>query len=587
MNIRIYTILLISLGLVVGIGLGYLLFGHTSPHSHNHSSHNDSAAENGKVFTCSMHPQIRQNEPGLCPICGMDLIPANEQSETDPSILKMTQEAVQLANIQTTVIGETRNSKKFSLSLTGKIQSDERRATNIVAHIPGRIEQLFVSFTGETVTKGQKVARIYSPELVSAQQELLEAVQLKETNPYLVEAARNKLRYWKIGERTIQSIETKGNIQETFILYAAESGIVSHKNVSTGDYLKKGEVLFALDNLDKLWVFFDAYEEDLVHVKEGSNIVFSTPAVPNRKFNARITFINPVIDPTSRTISLRAEVNNALKLLKPEMLVWGQLQKKGKQQQALSIPKSAILWTGKRSVVYIKLPDHLTPTFQYKEVELGESIGDNYLVVSGINNGDEVVTHGSFAIDAAAQLNNQMSMINKNVLIKGVNNSNLPDFSEAVSIEFKTYLTTIVSIYIELKDAFVATNKTKAKEVVGKLINNLSEFSKESINSQEARMYWTNEQEHIHKHSEQIKMVSTIDKQRKQFEFLSKSLIKTVKVFGLQDQTYYVQHCPMANNNKGADWLSQNPKILNPYFGDRMLSCGIVKDTLSLREKKP
>jgi len=517
----------------------------------------------------------------------MDLIPANEQSETDPSILKMTQEAVQLANIQTTVIGETRNSKKFSLSLTGKIQSDERRATNIVAHIPGRIEQLFVSFTGETVTKGQKVARIYSPELVSAQQELLEAVQLKETNPYLVEAARNKLRYWKIGERTIQSIETKGNIQETFILYAAESGIVSHKNVSTGDYLKKGEVLFALDNLDKLWVFFDAYEEDLVHVKEGSNIVFSTPAVPNRKFNARITFINPVIDPTSRTISLRAEVNNALKLLKPEMLVWGQLQKKGKQQQALSIPKSAILWTGKRSVVYIKLPDHLTPTFQYKEVELGESIGDNYLVVSGINNGDEVVTHGSFAIDAAAQLNNQMSMINKNVLIKGVNNSNLPDFSEAVSIEFKTYLTTIVSIYIELKDAFVATNKTKAKEVVGKLINNLSEFSKESINSQEARMYWTNEQEHIHKHSEQIKMVSTIDKQRKQFEFLSKSLIKTVKVFGLQDQTYYVQHCPMANNNKGADWLSQNPKILNPYFGDRMLSCGIVKDTLSLREKKP
>ena len=283
---------------------------------------------------------------------------------------------------------------------------------------PVVLKSCLLVFTGAQVNKGQKIARLYSPELISAQRELLEALKLQTFNPGLLEAARNKLRYWKIGNATIENIEQKGTIQETFTVYADETGIVTNRRVSVGDYVKQGQPLFDLMNLRKVWVLFDAYEGDLTAINIGDKIAFTTPSIVGKTFKTRVTFIDPIINSNTRVTSVRTEIQNSKNSLKPEMLVYGTLQSKSSATTLLSIPKSAVLWTGKRSVVYVKVPDLTVPSFQFREVKIGEAQGDSYQVLDGLELGEEIVTYGSFTIDAAAQLNNQASMMNRNVKSK-------------------------------------------------------------------------------------------------------------------------------------------------------------------------
>lgn len=545
-------------------------------------------SEGEEIWTCSMHPQIRQNEPGDCPICGMDLIPLSENTSNDPLVLEMTEEAVKLANVQTTVIGKESNAGGEKITrLSGKVQADERLASSQVAHVPGRIEKLFVTFTGEPVRKGQKLATLYSPELVTAQQELLEALRLQSTSPKLVESARNKLRYWKIGEETIATIEEKGEIQETFTVYADATGVVTNRRVSVGDYVRQGEALFDLMNLSRVWVLFDAYEEDLATISVGDRIEFTTPAVPNRTFSSRITFIDPVINPRTRVASLRTEVSNPNGLLKPEMLVYGNLQNKTKSGVVLTVPKSAVLWTGTRSVVYIKVQNTAIPSFRFREVELGERLGDQYVVQSGLEPGEEVVTYGNFAIDAAAQLNNQASMMNKDVLLKGSDHQeHLPDYTDQTPIAFKQQLADLLGQYLSLKEAFVNSDVEQAATAAAKVGTALNGVDM-SLLSGEAHMYWMEQLQALQAHSDKISQLAAIETQREQFDFLSQALIKTLKVFGVSEGTYYVQHCPMAFDNKGADWISKEETIRNPFFGEQMLSCGSVEIIIDKEFKIP
>ncbi|MEL6925305.1 MAG: efflux RND transporter periplasmic adaptor subunit, partial [Bacteroidota bacterium] len=326
-NIKLIITALVAIGL--GLLGGYFLFGNQAAPPpataeapadvHQHSEE--------EIWTCSMHPQIRQNEPGLCPICEMDLIPLEANTSNNPLVLEMTDAAVKLANIQTTTVGGSAAQQGKTLRLSGKVQTDERLASSQVAHVPGRIEKLYVSFTGEQVKSGQQLADIYSPDLIAAQRELLEAKKLSELNPQLLEAARNKLRYWKIEDSIIEAIEQEGRIRETFSLFASASGIVTNRRVAVGDYVQQGQALFDLISLRRVWVLFDAYEEDLAYAKVGDQVNFTTPAVPNKTFTTRITFIDPLINPQTRTASLRAEVSNPRGQLKPEMLVTGTLKK--------------------------------------------------------------------------------------------------------------------------------------------------------------------------------------------------------------------------------------------------------------------
>lgn len=565
------------LAAALGLGLGYLIFQPSPvPLPEGDLAHVHEAEET--IWTCSMHPQIRQNEPGSCPICGMELIPLEENTSSDPLILEMTTGAVKLAQIETTVIGKSGTAEKI-LSLSGKIQEDERLAASQVAHIPGRIEKLFVSFEGEYVRRGQKIAKLYSPELITAQQELIQANKLKDRNPGLLTSAKQKLVYWKLSEAQIKAMEESDSIQETFDIYADASGVVTTRRVSVGDYVKLGGVLFDLVNLNRVWVLFDAYEEDLAQIKLGDDIRFTTPSVPGKNFSTRVSFIDPVINPRTRVASIRGEVSNANRTLKPEMFVRGELLSSSSEKEQLLLPKSAVLWTGKRSVVYVQVPNMNVPSFRYQEVELGERVGNSYLVKNGLQAGDEVVSYGSFSIDAAAQLNNQQSMMNRLVGNAEDKVSDLPDFTTLTSPMFKDQLSELLAAYFPLKDALIQSNAQVAMKQAQIFLSGLENIDMSLVKG-EIHAYWMQQAKALKNHAGNIVSGEELAEQRNQFSFLSSGLIEAVQVLGIKGDTVFIQHCPMAMNNQGANWLSLQEEIRNPYFGDKMLSCGSVTQQL-------
>jgi len=397
--------------LLVGLFFGWLFF-----HSSGKTEDEKKAVTESKkqIWTCAMHPQIRQDHPGKCPICGMELIPVTDGggAKVDSNAVHFSKEAAELANVATSIVSRHQPSKE--VRLYGKVQADERLLQNQVAHIGGRIEKLFVNFTGEPVRKGQLLAMIYSPDLITAQQELIEAAKSKQTQPEIYQAAMEKLMQWMLTDKQIAQIEKSGKVKTNFEVYSNTSGIVTARRVNTGDHVSEGSVLYDIANLSSIWVLFDAYESDLPFLKVGNTISFTLQALPGTNFSAKIQFIDPVIDPVNRVAKVRVEVSNGGGKLKPEMFATGVVKANLNEfKDKLVIPRSAVLWTGKRSIVYVKQPDTQEVNFKMREIDLGPMLGNSYVVLGGLNDGEEIVTDGTFSVDAAAQLAGKPSMMNR------------------------------------------------------------------------------------------------------------------------------------------------------------------------------
>ncbi len=407
------NVIYIGLAVIGGLLAGYLIFGNSSNENMAEEHDHSQEMKSDEMWTCSMDPQVMQSEPGDCPICGMDLIPVKTNDEgLAPEQFKMTKNAMALANIRTTKVGSG-DLGDNTLKLSGKIIENEKAVATQASYFDGRIEKLFVNFEGEEVRNGQQLATIYSPELVSAQQELITAAGLKETQPSLYRAVRNKLKLWKLSEKQIEQIEASGRVRENFPVYANVSGTVSEIMVQAGDYVKKGSPLFRIANLGTVWAVFDAYENQVSLIRKGQNIDIATKSYPNKKFNAKISFIDPVLNSVKRTIEVRVVLNNPKGQLKPGMFVAGSLALvSNKKDDTVVIPESAVLWTGERSIVYIKTSSE-DPTFEMREINVGDAINGKYIVLSGLESGDEIVTNGTFTVDAAAQLKGKKSMMNE------------------------------------------------------------------------------------------------------------------------------------------------------------------------------
>ncbi|MFT4567059.1 MAG: Cu(I)/Ag(I) efflux system membrane fusion protein [Saprospiraceae bacterium] len=587
------TYIIGSLLLIGGIAIGWLgKPGMSATQTVDHSGHDMSTMSSGaeaqssaakeEIWTCSMHPQIRQNEPGICPICEMDLIPLdNSLSNDDPAVLMMSEASAKLAQIETTVVGGGNNNadKSSSILVEGTVEIDERSINAQSAHIGGRIESLNVNFEGEYVKAGQKIATIYSTGLLAASEELLTAVKFEDKVEGIKDASIQKLRNWKISEAQIESILSSGKPIETIDLFADHSGYVLKKKVSLGDYVNQGQALYTVGQTNRLWLIFNVFESDLANVKTGQQVIFTTPSTGTKKFNARINYIEPLLDPTSRTATVRAETSSNGKQLKPGMLLKGSIISTNSKSTkgAISVPRTAVLWTGNTSVVYVKQQDTEVPSYQFREVTIGSRSGNFVQILSGVQEGDELVTHGAFAIDAAAQLNNNFSMMNRNVSIKKEVQSDMtPDYTTDTPDEFKTQLNTVANAYLDLKDAFVRTDADAAAEKAQQIISSLEGVDMTLILG-ESHMYWMEQLPAMKSHADNINESTDIEAQRKQFESLSDAIIKAIEAFGTIGNTYYIQHCPMANNNQGADWISAQEQIQNPYFGDKMMKCGSVK----------
>jgi len=378
-----------ALFVVAGLLLGWIFFHSTPKVEKGVEVHNHSAEENRtEVWTCSMHPQIRMDKPGKCPICGMDLILLNSNSSasSDPMAIHLTKEAAQLANVLTSVVSSQKPVKE--VRLYGKVQADERLLQSQVTSISGRIEKLMVNFTGETVRKGQTLAFIYSPELITAQQELLEAAKTKQSQPEIYEASKEKLRQWKLSETQITAIEQSGQVKTNMEITSSASGIVTNRRVNNGDYVSQGSVLYEVSDLSRVWVLFDAYESDLAFLEKGDKLEFTLQAMPGSSYSGTIIFIDPVIDPVNRVAKVRVEINNPGGKLKPEMFATGMVKANlDEYRDKLVIPRSAVLWTGKRSIVYVKQPGD-EPIFKIREIGLGPMLGNSYVITDGLSEGE-------------------------------------------------------------------------------------------------------------------------------------------------------------------------------------------------------
>jgi len=406
--------------LIIGFVLGWLIFDDSggdegiagSVISHNGHEHQEEAPA---TWTCSMHPQIKQDEPGDCPICGMDLVPlssmGDSESGADTDEIVLSESAAKLAEIQTTKV--KKGTPEKTIFLQGKVATDERNIAEFTARFSGRIEKLFVNFTGQQVNKGEKLATIYSPDLLTAQQELLEAAKLKEHRPSIYNAARAKLSLWDLTDDQIAMIEEKAEPIKYFDVLSPISGTIMNRYVEHGGYVRAGDELFRITDLTKVWVMFDAYESDLPWISTGDKVRFTVQSLPGKTYEARVKYIDPYINPETRSVKVRIEVLNPDMELKPEMFARGRIHSTfAEKNDQILIPKSAVLWTGKRSVVYVKNPERELNAFEYREITLGPEAGENYVIAGGLEEGEIIATNGVFKIDAAAQLEGKPSMMN-------------------------------------------------------------------------------------------------------------------------------------------------------------------------------
>lgn len=568
--------------LIVGLMLGWLI----KPSSKTSSDHQTiTSSDDQQIWTCSMHPQIRQNEPGSCPICGMDLIPIETTgNEDDTGGYQMSENAMKLANIQTIVVGRGEASREMRLN--GKVQVDERATYSQSTHIPGRIEQLAINFTGEKVNRGQNLATVYSPELVTAQEELLQASAIKASQPELFEAAKTKLRNWKIGDAQIEQILSGGKAIQRFSIRADVNGIVTEKLVDLGDYVERGMPIYEISDLSKVWVLFDLYEGQLAWVKEGSKVDFTINSFPGETFEGTISFVDPLLDSQTRVATARVELNNKDGRFKPGMFASGLVKNvvTSGQAQELVIPKSAVLWTGKRSIVYVKNDVSGKAGFTLREITLGPSLGESYVVEGGLEPGEEIVSNGAFTVDAAVQLSGGRSMMNLDggAVNTGHDHIKIQQEQKAViKIEvnnnIKIILNNLLDDYLKLKNALVKDDYRQARkdaQEFRKTIGNIEGFTPE------AKPMWESYKKELIADVGIISDASSIETMRERFDELSTTMIGLVKSFEITNGSLFVQHCPMADNDKGANWLSRSKEIQNPYYGASMLKCGEVTETL-------
>ena len=444
--------------------------------THVLSQHEGHSYENlNTKWTCSMHPHIQLGEPGQCPICGMNLIPVKQDKNSEgKSSLELSEEAEKLAEIQTTVVERTWVTRP--VRLFGKIDYDETRLKHITAWVSGRIERMYVDYTGIAVKRSDHMVSIYSPELVSAQEEFLQATRslrrvqggsskmVKRSSRRSFQAAKEKLKLLGLTNKQVSRLEKRGKSKDKVTIYSPIGGIVVEKHLNEGAYVETGTRIYTIADLSHLWLYLDAYESDLPWISYGQEVEFSTQALPGEKFSGVVSFVQPFLDEKTRTVKVRVNVNNESKRIKPgtfvtaiihaqvdkhgksiaksytgkfvcpmhpeivkdetgdcpvcgmelaraETLPFVSAQREDKAEAPLVIPASAPLITGKRAVVYVKHPKR--NQYHGREVTLGPRAGDSYIVVSGLKEGEIVVTKGAFKIDADLQIRGLRSMMNQ------------------------------------------------------------------------------------------------------------------------------------------------------------------------------
>ncbi|MFF5384283.1 efflux RND transporter periplasmic adaptor subunit [Pedobacter suwonensis] len=353
-------------------------------------------------YTCSMHPQIHEDHPGNCPICGMKLIKVELTGSGNSATKKITLTAsqIQLAGITVdTVRKENTGGEKL---LTGTVVTDESRAEEISARIAGRIQRLFVRSVGEKITMGQAVYSIYSEDLLSAEKEYLLARQQQKVlnNPdvdydALISTAEHKLLLWGLNAAQIRNLSSLSRTSATATIYSKINGTVSDIAVHEGDYVTEGMTILKTQALNSLWIEAQLYASESGNYKENDMVNVSFPDLNGQVIKGKIEFINPELSDDSKVVLIRIAIPNTQGLIRPGMLAYIAIDN-GKQNN-VAVPASSILATGKGNKVWVKNSDG---SFSERKINTGAGNQGYVQVVSGISPGEVVVTGGAYMLES-------------------------------------------------------------------------------------------------------------------------------------------------------------------------------------------
>lgn len=633
-------------GLVAAFALGFSLRGCLSevPHDRTSTPVPGATGVAAVEWTCSMHPQIRQPNPGLCPICNMDLIPVSEGGKEDehPRRFATTLEARALMQIETAPV--ERRFVESEIRMVGKVDYDETRLGRISAWVPGRIERMYADYTGIEVRKGDHMVDLYSPELLTAKEELLRASRalkslpsggpaaLRDAAEGALQAVRRKLERWGLTDDQIALAEKEGVLADRVTIYAPMGGTVTERTGREGMYVETGETIYTIADLSAVWVRLEAFEQDMPWIHYGQTVVFTAEALPGERFEGRVAFVSPLLDERTRTVGVRVNVPNPGGRLKPGMFVralvrartatngrvmdpglagkWispmhPEIVKDGPgtcdvcgmplvraetlgyvsadpsgADMPLVVPASAVLRTGARAVVYVQVAGADRPTYEGREIVLGPRAGDAFLVASGLTEGERVVTNGAFKIDSELQIRAKPSMMSAPG--PGAQAAAEPDAPE----EFSAGLQAVLTAYLPLQDALAHDRGDDAATAVAGLRSALHAVD-DGEPEDAAAVRWN---QHVGGDlaaaAEQLEAAGTdLDALRRAFQTLSDSLIAAIRRFDIGGgRAVFRVHCPMAFDFAGADWIQTDEEIRNPYFGAEMHSCGTVEERLHVQD---
>jgi len=637
------AVALIAVALIIGYQIGRPATvpddAAASPHTHNGSDPGSPT-----IYTCPMHPSVRLPDPDAkCPICFMDLIPvADDGGEGNELRVSMSESAAALSDIETAPVG--RFFPTAEVRLYGKVTYDETSVARLTAYFPGRIERLFVNYLGVPVAKGDHMAEVYSPELIAAFEEFRQAKAAAESNTATSElirsatrdtlvAAREKLRLFGITPEQIAAIEDGSFESDRLTIYAPIGGVVTHLAAREGDYVQTGAPIATVADLSRLWLDLEAYESQLPMLRWGQRVSFTVEAHPGEVFEGQISFIEPMVDQRLRTAAVRVAVDNTDRRLKPGMFAsavvrprvaeggavvsdelagrWvcpmhptivkdapgdcdicgmdlvtaeslGVVGDPTSVEEPLVIPRSAVLFTGARSVVYVEVEDADQPTYEGREVLLGPRAGNFYLVRSGLREGEQVAVNGAFRIDSAMQIAAKPSMMTPGGGGVGAGQAAhaamagdaMPGRHARVPVPdaFVFSLKPVYAAYLDAQESLAADDFGGFTQASDDLKTALG-FVEEIGLVGEPLGAWRRAAAKLRLDQP----VTSIEDARARFEQMSEAVIELQRRFGHHgSDIWHIAYCPMAFDNRGARWLQRGTEINNPYFGASMLTCGDI-----------
>lgn len=630
------AMVLIASAFIVGIRIGNAPQSPTARPTHTHDNAGTASITDDsdpQMYTCSMHPSVRLSDPDAkCPICFMELIPVRDDDAGDPNTLVLSQSETIAARVQTTRVSRYIPTK--TLRLFGKVRMDETTVEHISAYFPGRIETLYANFMGARVNQGDHLAQMYSPDLLTAFEELRQsalAAQQSENMSEIVRkssiqtlnAARDRLRLFGIDPVLIEQIEHEGFNEDTFTIDAPRGGTITNIQTQEGEYVQTGDPILTIADLTHLWVDLQAYESQIAQIQWGQSVRFSVESHPGKSFEGRVSFIDPIINPSTRTAAVRVAVENPSRTLKPGMFTSATIHapidanantissellgrwvcpmhptvindragscsictmdlvpveslidppsEQAHTPPPLVVPSSSVLFTGTRSIVYTQTDDENGFRYTPVEVILGQRGDDVYIVLDGLKENDRIVTNAAFRIDSAMQIAGKPSMMSMGSESSAPNNT-----TTSRPTPFVKGFTDSVNAYLDAQEALADDDLDAFNTHAQHLISVLDETPTDGLLGEDLSV-WRRASRDLRPNSP----YNDIEHARADFEPISNAVFTLIDQFGTpQGATVHVAYCPMAFDFQGADWLQRTTTIDNPYFGASMLQCGEILRTI-------